>query len=252
MAAFAPMPSASVTTTVAARPFARASERSAIRTSCESATAASNQRLYQILRIDSRTAGTYPNSRSAARRATSGSSPRSTRSFTLSAMWPRISSSSSRSSGRTLVLVAGGHRVHDSADRVHELGPAVALARQLRLASGRELVIPRPLVGLADAPLGLQPSAFHETVQRGIEGAGLDLEEVVGLRADRLADAVAVLRAPLKGPEDQHVERSLEQFEALFVGASGHDVDSLQPFDENRLQLVPDWGTLAIGELAIW
>ena len=74
-------------------------------------------------------------------------------------------------------------------------------------------------------------------MQRGVERAGFDLEQVVGLRADRLADAVAVLRAPLQGPQDEHVEGALEEFQALVVGGFGHsrrqstalDVDCLRP-----------------------
>ena len=37
----------------------------------------------------------------------------------------------------------------------------------------------------------------------------------VGLRADCLADAVAMLRAPLQGPQYEHVEGALQQFQAL-------------------------------------
>ena len=96
------------------------------------------------------------------------------------------------------------------------------LARQLRLAGRGQLVVLRALVGLADAPLGLQPAALLESVQRRIERAGLDLEQIVGLGADRLADAMAVLRPPLERSENQHVERALEQFEAAFVGRLGH------------------------------
>jgi hypothetical protein len=49
----------------------------------------------------------------------------------------------------------------------------------------------------------------------------------VGLGADRLADAVAVLRPPLQRPQDQHVERALEEFEPV-AGAFAHDVDILR------------------------
>jgi hypothetical protein len=56
MAALAPMPSASVTTTVAASPFARASERRPMRMSCQNVDAVSSQRLCQTCRIDSRVA----------------------------------------------------------------------------------------------------------------------------------------------------------------------------------------------------
>jgi hypothetical protein len=58
IAALAPMPSASVTTTVAARPLARRRERKPIRMSRPRAAAASSQRPYQTRRIESRIAGT--------------------------------------------------------------------------------------------------------------------------------------------------------------------------------------------------
>src|SRR5262245_64576769 len=59
-------------------------------------------------------------------------------------------------------------------------------------------------------------------MQRGIERAGLDLEQIVGLRADGLADAVAMSRAPLQRAEDEHVERALQQLEAAVVGRLRH------------------------------
>jgi hypothetical protein len=39
-------------------------------------------------------------------------------------------------------------------------------------------------------------------VERRVEAAVFDLQQVVGLGADDLADAVAVLRSPLKRPEN--------------------------------------------------
>jgi hypothetical protein len=52
----------------------------------------------------------------------------------------------------------------------------------------------RPLVGLAHAP-PTSASAFHEATQRGIQGSGFDVEQVVGLRSDGLANPV-----PVPGP----------------------------------------------------
>ncbi len=237
IAALAPMPSASVTTTVAARPLARRSERRANRMSRPRAAASSSQRGRQTLRIDSRVSVTLPNSFRAARRAEAGSSPRSMRSLTLRARWLRISSSSSSSPGFMLSLAA--RRVHDASDRVHELRPPVLLARQLSLAGRRQPVVLGPLVRLADVPLGLEPSALLEAVERGVERTGFDLEQAVGLRADRLADAVAVLRAPLQGPEDEHVEGALEELQARFVRAFGHRCRQSTALDVGCLQLVP-------------
>ena len=81
--------------TVAATPFARISDRIAMRMSCASADARSIQPGRQTASIESRVSATFPNCLSAASRAASGSSPRSMRCLISSAMWPRISSSSS-------------------------------------------------------------------------------------------------------------------------------------------------------------
>ena len=59
-------------------------------------------------------------------------------------------------------------------------------------------------------------------MQRGIERAGFDLEQIIRLRADRLTNAVAVLGSPLEGSENEHVEGSLEELQALVVGVCRH------------------------------
>ena len=107
-------------------------------------------------------------------------------------------------------------------DRVEELRPAVAFAQELRLAGRGQPVVLRLLVGFAGPPLRLQPAALLETMQGRIERAGLDLEQIVGLGADGLADAVAVLRAPLQDSEDEHVERALQQLEPAIFRWLGH------------------------------
>src|SRR5262245_43149654 len=172
--------------------------------------------------MESRVRRTLPNSFSAPSRAVSASSPRSMRSWMLKARWPRISSSSSLSSGDFMPLLLFRGRVQDEPDRVDELRPLVALAKQLGLPGCGQSVVLRPLVRFADPPLRLQPPAFHQAVERGIERAGLDAEQVVGLRADGLTDAVAVLRTPLQRAKDEQVERALKQLEPAIVGRLVH------------------------------
>ena len=112
---------------------------------------------------------------------------------------------------------------------MNELRPAILLAQQLRLPSCSQLVVLRALIRLADTPFRFQLAALYQPVQRRIERPGLDFEQVVGLRTDRLADPMAVLSSPDQGSQNEHVEGALEKLEALIVGRLGHDVDSLRP-----------------------
>src|SRR5687767_2662795 len=110
-----------------------------------------------------------------------------------SARCPRISSSSSRSSGRMALVLRSGSGVHDAADRRYQLRPATLLSKELCFARRGEPVVLRFLVRLADTPFGLQPAALLEPVQRRIQRARFDLEQLFRLRADRLADPMPVL-----------------------------------------------------------
>src|SRR5262249_46668841 len=147
---------------------------------------------------------------------------------------------------RIASALAVGRRIHDPPDGVHELRPPVLLACELGLALYCQPVELRPLIGLAHIPFRFEPPALFETVERGIQRAGFDLEEAVGLRANGLADAVTVAGTPLQGPEDEHVERALEELEAFAFGVSGHRCRQSTALDVGCLRPVPAFAPLGL------
>ena len=71
-------------------------------------------------------------------------------------------------------------------------------------------------------------------MRRWIQGPGIHLEQVAGIGANRLAGAVAVLRAPEKGLQNKEIERALQQLDPVsipFVQAASGDqaIDRLYP-----------------------
>src|SRR5688500_19224041 len=97
-------------------------------------------------------------------------------------------------------------------------------------AECRELVVLRLPVVLREPPLGLDPAAFLEAVERRVERPLVDAEQGVGDLADPARDGVAVARPPRKGLQNQHVERALEEIE-IFGGVFGHGFP-MRPYGE--------------------
>ena len=69
-------------------------------------------------------------------------------------------------------------------------------------------------VVLGRAVVEVDPAALDQPVERRIQRPLLHLQHVVGAALDGLGDGVAVGRAEPQGPQDQHVERALQQFDA--------------------------------------
>ena len=96
-----------------------------------------------------------------------------------------------------------------------QAAPARALERQLSPAGRRDAVVLRALIVVGELPLRVDPALPLETMQRRIEGTVIDVEHLIGAGAERNADTVAVLGSPLQGPQNQQVERALEQIRLL-------------------------------------
>ena len=79
----------------------------------------------------------------------------------------------------------------------------------------RELIVSREAVVLRRLPVRRDPPALLEAVQGRIEGPLLNLEHVFRLALDGLGYGVAVSRPRSQRPQDQQVERALQQFDPL-------------------------------------
>ena len=85
------------------------------------------------------------------------------------------------------------------------------------LAFGGNAVKLGALFLLCLRPLGNDPSLPLHTMEGRVKRASLYLQNIPGLRANRLADAVAMLRAPLQRLKNEHVERSLQKLNPVQV-----------------------------------
>ena len=86
-------------------------------------------------------------------------------------------------------------QLHHAADgRGHAL-PLAGFDRQLPAPGWREPVVLRPPAQLRDGPLGVDPALVLEAMERRVERALVDLQDVLGDLLDALRDRPAVQRA---------------------------------------------------------
>src|SRR5262245_12857227 len=213
------MPIASDSTANALTALFLAIVRSAYRASC-----ANCSRIVHVhsARVSSVISVTLPRSRRAAARASSRDSPSASRSPASSLMW---NSSSSRSSvsfclrrihQRSFIESPFSGRL-ETQQETHGAGEGVplrVLARELLPPERGDAVVARALALVRLLPRRGDPSRGLEAVERGIKGAGLDLQQVFRRPLDVLRNRVAVARAGQERPEDQQVERAAEQIDA--------------------------------------
>ena len=122
--------------------------------------------------------------------------------------------------------VAEVHAAHASfITRADGRGHALPLAgfhRQLPASGWREPVVLRPPAQLRDGPLGFDPALVLEAMERRIQRALVDLQDVLGDLLDALRDRPAVQRFGLQRPKDEQVEGARKQ---VGDGVSRHGVE---------------------------
>src|SRR5712692_5356808 len=128
---------------------------------------------------------------------------------TVRAISQRVSANSS--------LLLGACRTENARDRFSNPLPTGMLRREMPPARGGQAVKFCAPVICGSSPFAFDPSFLQEPLERGIERAVLDLENVLRGLLDELGDAVAVHRPPAKRAQDEQVQGSLQEVEP-FVG----------------------------------
>src|SRR6185437_9652473 len=78
-----------------------------------------------------------------------------------------------------------------------------------------ELIVARAAVVGRRTPRSLDPMLGEQALERRVERPALDLELAIRRLLDERRDPVPVLRSPAEDPEDQKVERSLQQVQPV-------------------------------------
>src|SRR5579859_776188 len=172
-----------------------------------------------------------PNLRWAARRAVSGGRPEAICCSRRRSRWRRSSSSRSRRNWRRWRSISRRRRnsagrlmmssldcLDDAGDGAHHSLKLGDLNAQLPLAVGGEGVVAGATVAGSDSPLCGDPAFDQHALERWVERAFLDLEDVFGVPLDGLGDLVAVeLAASGEGFEDEQVEGAGRDFVVAFL-----------------------------------
>src|SRR6185437_3287936 len=83
-------------------------------------------------------------------------------------------------------------------------------------------------VVVADAPLGGDASAILEAMERGIEGALLNLEGAFRGPFDGLRDGMSMGRSHEQGAQDEQIEGALENFSGFRRPFHDHELSPLE------------------------
>ena len=94
-----------------------------------------------------------------------------------------------------------------------EFVPGTLFALELFAAGGGKFVILRAAIIFGSAPAGFDPAATLQAVQRGVQRALLDLQNVFGDLLNTFRNGPAMLRLESNRFEDEQIESALRQIE---------------------------------------
>jgi hypothetical protein len=116
--------------------------------------------------------------------------------------------------------------VQNQADRAAERLPFRVFADQLLPPEWSKTIVTGAFALVGELPRGGDPSLRLEAMERRVQRAGLDLQEVFRGPLDVPRDCMAMARARQQGSKDEEVERALQEFDPRRRFA-GHCVDTL-------------------------
>ena len=124
-----------------------------------------------------------------------------------------------------------------SVDRGGQPIPVGGFFVEMPASRPRQRVELRAAIVLAELPLGCDPAFVFELVERRIQRAVADLEDIARDLAQALADGPAVLRLERQDLQNQQVKRALDEVGwSAHVGSLGYRVSTI-----HQLPSVSKW-----------
>ena len=111
-----------------------------------------------------------------------------------------------------ITTVTSSRNFHYSDNGFREPGPVVCLALQLFSPCAAQSVKPSLTIVFRCSPFGTDPASPFHAVERGIERALFHFQHILGDLLNLANDRITVHGTDYQSFQNQHVQRSLEQF----------------------------------------
>jgi hypothetical protein len=123
---------------------------------------------------------------------------------------------------QNIALTLPGLGPQNAPDGRRQPPPPSCLFDELFAAQLCEPVEARLTVVPRGSPLSRDPTPLLQPLEGGIKSSVLDQQLVLGRPLDSARDTLAVLRAEDQRPQDQQVERALQEFQPVFLLLGRH------------------------------